>query len=284
MLKLVDVLGIKAEDYTKYKIHFATGGNDNKDALRLFYSDGFEKDQELQSKRNFERQFVISLIFYDVDIWLFAGVFEVIEKGVFVPSSTWPHFKYTLNKMPIQTDLIGRALVRYVKKYRQSYVYLENQTVLQGVILPVSDMEICEIRRERITVKDFPGFDWVNISYDILKKVVSENIPSWKNALSKVKGVYLIVDSATGKQYVGSANGTDALWQRWSDYAKTGHGKDVELIKVLETNGEDYKKNFNYSVLEICNLNTSDAYIIGREQHWKESLMTSTRQFGFNRN
>ena len=46
--------------------------------------------------------------------------------------------------------------------------------------------------------------------------------------------------------------------------------------------GEDYKYNFKYSILEVCNMNLGNDYIIERETHWKEILLT--RQFGLNRN
>ena len=54
------------------------------------------------------------------------------------------------------------------------------------------------------------------------------------------------------------------------------------LRDLLEVNGNDYKMNFQYSVLEISNLNTSDIYIFERETHWKEILLT--RKFGLNSN
>ena len=105
---------------------------------------------------------------------------------------------------------------------------------------------------------------------------------SWKSALSNVKGVYLIVDTLTGKQYVGSAYGNECIWHRWANYAKDGHGGNIELKKLLKENGEDYKYNFKYSILEVCNMNLGNEYILQRETHWKEILLT--RIFGLNKN
>jgi hypothetical protein len=100
--------------------------------------------------------------------------------------------------------------------------------------------------------------------------------------LSNVKGIYIIVDTLTGKQYVGSAYGDECIWQRWSNYAKDGHGGNVELKELLKANGEEYKYNFKYSILEVCNMNLGNEYIISRETHWKEVLLTRT--FGLNKN
>ena len=101
-------------------------------------------------------------------------------------------------------------------------------------------------------------------------------------AVSKANRAKLIVDTLTGKQYVGSAYGDECIWQRWSNYAKDGHGGNVELKELLTLNGEEYKYNFKYSILEVCNMNLGNEYIISRETHWKEVLMT--RKFGLNKN
>ena len=61
--------------------------------------------------------------------------------------------------------------------------------------------------------------------------------PSWQAALSSISGVYLILDTKTGKTYVGSAYGEGGIWQRWSCYAETGHGRNVELIALLQSKG-----------------------------------------------
>ena len=147
---------------------------------------------------------------------------------------------------------------------------------------PIANMPLSYILDKRVALTDFLGFDQVNIDYKVLKHIVSDNIISWKSALSNVKGIYLIVDTLSGKQYVGSAYGDECIWQRWSNYAKDGHGGNVELKELLKVNGEDYKYNFKYSILEVCNMNLGNEYIIERETHWKEVLLT--RRFGLNKN
>ena len=143
-------------------------------------------------------------------------------------------------------------------------------------------MCISSILDKRVSITDFMGFDQVNIDYETLQVIVRDHIPSWKSALSNVKGVYLIADKSTGKQYVGSAYGDECIWQRWSAYARDGHGGNLELKELLKANGANYKYNFKYSILEVCNMNLGNEYIIGRETYWKEVLQT--REFGLNRN
>ena len=59
-------------------------------------------------------------------------------------------------------------------------------------------------------------------------------------------------------------------------------GGNVELKRLLAQHGADYAENFRYSILEVCNMNLGNDYIIGRESHWKNILMT--REFGLNEN
>jgi len=61
-----------------------------------------------------------------------------------------------------------------------------------------------------------------------------------------------------------------------------GNMKNKELKNLLSVHGSDYKKNFQYSVLEVSNLNTSDIYIFERETYWKEVLLS--RKYGLNSN
>ena len=64
-------------------------------------------------------------------------------------------------------------------------------------------------------------------------------------------------------------------------------GKDGDIkpnlqTKLLKINGAEYRYNFKYSMLEVCNMNLGNDYIISRESHWKEVLLS--RQFGLNSN
>ena len=281
MINLHELLNIKQEDFYNYKVHFATGSHNRKEPYNIFLNDGFKEWQECQSGKNFGRDYILSLIYYDKDIWMFGGVYKVLPVQPVPISSNngWTGWKYKTELTDCAIDYIGRAFFRFKKEFRASYPTLE-LAPKKGE--PIAKMPLSHILDKRVSLTDFLGFDQVNIDYKTLKHIVSNNIVSWKSALSNVKGIYLIVDTLSGKQYVGSAYGDECIWQRWSDYAKDGNGGNVEFKELLKTNGEDYKYNFKYSILEVCNMNLGNEYIIERESYWKEVLLT--RRFGLNKN
>ena len=280
MIKLVNLLNIKEPDYLDYKLHFAIGRDNKKEPYNKFLVDEFKEWQECQTQKNWSRKYIISLIYYDKDLWLYGGVYEVLPiKPKPIDENKWKGWKYETKLLDIQRDLIGRVLFYYKKEFRASYPTLELKNT-KGMM--PSDIYVSSIFDKKVAITDFLGFDQVNIDHNTLRLIVKDNILSWKSALSNVKGIYLITDKITGKQYVGSAYGDNCIWQRWVEYAENGHGGNVELKELLQKNGENYKFNFKYSVLEICNMSLGNEYIINRENHWKDVLLT--RKFGLNKN
>ncbi len=265
MIKLVDFLNIKDCDLKNYKIHFAIGTKDKLEPYQTFLIGDFDEWQSVQANRNFNLDYVISLIYCKKDVWMFAGVFKVCSQPKTVLHKGKECWKYTLEKTDMQNDMIGRAFVEYNKNFRASFM--------------VARFSLIETMHISFGASPFFGF---NVTYQTLKYIIDNDIQSWKSALSNVKGIYLISDTKSGKQYVGSAYGDECIWQRWQAYAKTGHGGNVELKNLLEQNGIDYKNNFRYAVLEVCNMNLGNEYIIARESYWKDILMT--RKFGLNSN
>jgi hypothetical protein len=241
----------------------------------------FKDWQEQQTNKNFRRKYILSLVYYDKDIWMFAGIYEVlpVKPTPIRNDNGWDGWKYETKLTDKAKDYIGKAFFKFKKEFRASYPVLELDPK-NGE--PIAKMQLSHILDKRVALADFVGFDKVNIDYKTLKYIISDNISSWKSALSNVMGIYLIVDMLTGKQYIGSAYGDECIWQRWSNYAKDGHGGNIELKELLKENGEEYKFNFKYSILEVCNMNLGSEYILGRETHWKEVLLT--RKFGLNKN
>jgi hypothetical protein len=141
-------------------------------------------------------------------------------------------------------------------------------------------LQLCELEEILPQVYNndiFPGYAHVNISWRSLSVAIKK--PTWRTALGNQKGVYLLVDSKTGKKYVGSAYGDDMLLGRWENYIQTCHGGNKLLIKLPKDYIKDY---FYFSILETFNQNEDSQVIIDREKHWKEVFMT--RQFGYNDN
>jgi hypothetical protein len=122
----------------------------------------------------------------------------------------------------------------------------------------------------------FPGFDRLVLNYSQLQAVMREHrYASWRTALSSVVGIYLITDTLDGRQYVGKADGTENIRQRWSIYATNGHGGNVEL-KNLDPN------SFRYSLLRVFDPSTPTSAINDAESHFKVAL--DSRRHGLNRN
>ncbi|PYL06855.1 MAG: hypothetical protein DME33_12420 [Verrucomicrobia bacterium] len=163
--------------------------------------------------------------------------------------------------------------MRFSKSFRASYLVGANFA---------DQLIVSEIREEKLSIADFPGFNGVRLSFEMLASIIRQDNPSWRAALASIAGVYVVVDRTTGKQYVGSACGGVGLWQRWSNYAATGHGGNKELREVLKQRGIEHAYKFRFSLVEVCDINASDEYILSRESHWKDALLT--REFGLNCN
>ncbi len=267
-MKVANVIGLTEELIKKTKLHLAIGSRDRFEPLYQFYRDGFKEWQESQNKKNFEREYILSLIYFGKDEWLFAGIFR--KKGLEVKSDK---IFYKTELLDFGEEFIGRLVIKYEKTFRQSYPYLENC---------INQFALSEIRKERYTVEPFPGFENVKIKHELLKSIISQEENSWKTALSNVKGIYLISDLTTGKLYVGSAYGENAFWNRWTDYVKFGHGGNKKLKKLISEKGTEYVENFQYSILETRSMNSEDDEIINRESFWKDILLS--REFGYNEN
>lgn len=254
-----------------YKVHLASHAPDGDSPLQAFLNGRFQEWQEAQTKRNFPREHVISLIqLSERDRGLFAGVYKVLDHEW---NESIKRFVYNTELLDGQKDWIGRVIVQHHRTARQPY--------LNGA-LDGGPFAVCAIREQRMSIEEFPGFNWTCVPYVKLKTIVGQDVVSWRSPLSKVKGIYLITDMFTGKQYVGKADGQSGIWQRWCSYVTFGHGGNKELRELLCSNPPEYLEHFQFSILEIADLQTSDLEIDARESHWKEVLRT--REHGYNSN
>jgi hypothetical protein len=268
MIGLIDFLQASKVAFAlaETKVHLACW-NGIEHPLEVFFAGRFKKWQEHQNRRNFGCKHILSLIDLGASHWLFVGVYDVHS---FAPHPKYPSvFLYSTSLRPGQDDLIGKVIVSH-QRTRQSYVWLRAEVALPLV----------ELRREKMTVGDFPGYNAVTISHSKLRIITQQKLASWRAALANIKGVYLITDTSTGKHYVGKASGNVGIWQRWCAYADNGHGGNVELKALLVTNGPDHVRHFQYSILEIADTHASDGDILARESYWMTALQS--RKFGLN--
>ncbi len=144
------------------------------------------------------------------------------------------------------------------------------------------DKEIVEIFSVGF-VKSFHGYQNVILSFEELNKITKnpDAHRQWKNALSSVYGIYLILDKEDGRQYVGSAYGKDGIWGRWSTYTRTKHGNNKLLMELLYSDPERYKK-FQFSILDILPSTSMKDEVIQLETTIKSKLGSNV--FGLNAN
>jgi hypothetical protein len=252
------------------KLHMAVH-NGIENPLDVYLRGEFDEWQRSQNRRNFEREFVVSLIQLPPrNTWLFVGAHQVL--GCEFLNLPCPYL-YTLRKIELTSEFDGRLVVSFKRPGRQSYLNAEKWS---------DSMDVWEIRPERMQIKAFPGYSWAMLTQQELDTVVKQGVESWRSALSAVSGVYLIADRSSGKLYVGSANAGEGIWSRWCSYAANGHGGNRELRQLLEREGYEYCSNFQYGVLEIADTHASEEDVRERESYWKRLLLT--REYGLNRN
>ncbi|GLI38141.1 hypothetical protein GHYDROH2_16420 [Geobacter hydrogenophilus] len=271
-MRIFDLLSLLNPKITpsESKVHLATW-NGEENPLDVYLAGDFDEWQRWQTRRNFERKFVVSLISLPgADKWLFAGVH--ISSGAKWVQQSLLHY-YNLNEDKNCSKMNGRIVASFSRPGRQSYLNGENW---------IEQITLSEIFAEPLTIGEFPGFRAVSLTMGELELIVRQSLESWRTALSNVAGVYLISDTASGKLYVGSASGEGGIWQRWSCYAVDGHGRNSELRKILSEHGLERANHFCFSILEIADINASREDVLRRESHWKNVLMTRTH--GLNAN
>ena len=272
--KSVFSLAYPVLDLFDCKVHLANVNPDGKDPLVSFLTGDFKEFQEKQSRKNFTKKYVMSLIQLRGrnNKWLFAGIYKVNGVHSFENSKGKAHFRYDTEELPDEYGMVGRLVITYEKSGRQPYLLL-NPDLLER-------MKVAEIKPKRHEIDEFPGNDKDRLSKEELTHIVNQNIESWHAGLS-YPGIYLITDTLAGKHYVGKADGDEGIWQRWCQYAKDSHGGNIGLKQVLKANGSGYAKNFQYSILEITVGKTADE-VYERENHWKAVL--DSKSHGYNEN
>lgn len=166
-----------------------------------------------------------------------------------------------------RSDLLGDLESRLVIGWRSPRTWaLKAMTAARYPVMEIADAQ--PVR--------FPGFSALTLDYPQLQAVIREHrYATWRTALSSVVGIYLITDTQDGRQYVGKADGSESVLQRWTAYATNGHGGNVEL-KGLDPGC------FRFSVLRIFDPATPSREVNAAESHFKHAL--DSRRHGLNRN
>lgn len=170
------------------------------------------------------------------------------------------HFYYKMAEVSGFEELNERVIIDWGKS-----------TITWHQWLHKNDKEVVAIERKSI---DWvcPDYEEIILSYEQLQRIFKDQISVWKNKLSSSNCIYVISDSKSGSLYVGSTYNREGIWGRWKDYASTGHGGDVELIKLLEADPEYAKKYFTWAILQVLPLGIQDEKAIHIETLWKNKL------------
>lgn len=214
---------------------------------------------------------------YGPEYFIFGGLFQVntvVPKVLGGPG-------YELKPLHQYSEYIKRLIIKLERPVGRD-LYLRWYEKLQDSKL---NPEIYELAPDT-KLGTFPGYQNIRLRHHELQRIIANDEPSWKDALSSVKGVYIITDLSNGKLYVGSASGeANGLWQRWAGYAHllnlTGGNKELEQLRSA-LGDKHIIDNFQYSILEIFDPKTNAETILQRESFWKLALIS--REHGMNRN
>ena len=268
---------LQIDDLHKYKVHAARW---NQEANPL---DVFLTDREawhcwnafFNGRHDFNRPYIISLMdfYHERDAWLFGGIYRVLNHASKPASELAGTHAYDVELMDTGADMIGRLKVKLdLSKVRQVRLNAERY---------VDRMELIEVLRSPYSGPGFAGYDQASLNWSDLVSIVRNDRADWKTALRHMKGVYVIT-FADGRNYVGSAYGDVGLWSRWSAYATSRHGGNIEMRKLHEATDGAFIEDARFTLVEAWPTRTEDRHIIKRESYWKDALMS--RKTGVNRN
>ena len=273
-LMLNDILHLDLEDIGRTKIKF-NQYNGEIEPMEVYLQNPEEVNTKWLFWRTKRRYFnvgeiAICLFQLSWDTWLLSTIKKVVKEiGVL------NGVNYEGEELEQYEPFFGRVILKYRKTHQTQVLFANNL---------IQNLEVNQILPSTFDGIDFPGYDKVRLSYDQLSIIVNRRKQDWISALENQKAVYLITDTNTGKQYVGSAYGENGmLLQRWSNYVNDGHGGNMRLREIVEEKGIDYvKNNFQYAILENYNARTDTHVIRKRESWWKRTL--GSRAYGLNAN
>jgi hypothetical protein len=172
-----------------------------------------------------------------------------------------------MKKLDFMTEYEDRLFVDWTNPSANYGRYLDDEKYFVHAILTSRDNCIGSLPAEYFRI---------HLKFDELQKMFNYEIDNhdWIEYLKSRSGVYLILDTLSGDQYIGSAYGELGFYGRWSDYAQKKDG-NIGLL------GKEYAF-FEFSIIHEV-LNSASEYAIrSAESELKISL--GTKVFGLNHN
>ncbi len=216
----------------------------------------------------------------------FYGVYKVLghvpaNEGMEIPrGQEWGNgckFFYKLERNPQFDTFRDRLIVDWGKGTINWQVWLNQK----------NNKEVLEMLPPGRSLPPFVDYLKFSLTYRQLRDLFrnEEAHRDWKNPLSAVSGIYLVLAETSGDMYVGSASGTSGIWGRWRVYARpgpdSGHGGNDQLRKLI-AGDSGYPEGFRFSVLQILPISTASTEVIQWEQLYKQKL--GSRAIGLNSN
>ncbi len=253
------------------------------DVHALAQTGHLETYQKYQAKPLLECPFAVSFLGGKGTRAIFAGAYAVEDRadgdGVPATPAGFPHPElsklscyYEMEELPGFDDLKGRVVIDWGNSALSWHQWLD----------PKRPKEVIEILPSGY-VGDFPGFDSVVIDHVSLVALIAnpDANRTWHTLLREVAGVYLILDTSSGHQYVGSAYGREGILGRWAQYASSGHGGNQQLRALVE-NAPGHKSHFQYAILATLPKAASRDDVLAMEALYKRKL--GSRAHGLNSN
>jgi hypothetical protein len=270
---LTELLRLRGLDPSQHSVKVVRH-EDSRVNIHKFTRSEFEIYQNHQSKRVFDGvDYVVSFIGEERGLARLVGVYRVnTPNAVRPPKLSVPNaeLRRSIKRAPLHYDL--RPLPQF-KDFEDRVVVKWTGAHINWVqkILPRDKpvVQILPLGRE----KAFTQYGDVFLTYDELCRIVrySDANADWHTALSSTAGVYLIVDSRSGRLYIGSASGESGILGRWRQYAKDGHGGNKKL-KALLTGHSNLQQHFQYSILRTLSRSLTRTEVVRVEQDFKNKF------------
>lgn len=280
--RLLEFAGLDMSKRIKIARHHDT--TRNIDIHELYALHEFEIYQAYQEQNRFKDcDYLVSCLGLEKNQALFVGVYEVkgitevegFPKDINVSFKgkvkNGSKYKYDLHKLSGFEDFEKRLVINWQIIAQSWYQWIDTNEKEVVQLLPKG------------YVREFPGYYDINIVYRELQEIISDyNANSlWHKMLSSIAGIYLIVDTESGMQYVGSASGKEGILGRWRDYVNNGHGNNLKLKEILSEQPNRVHK-FKFSILRTLPNTLTKTEVVEIEGKYKEKL--GSRAYGLNSN
>jgi hypothetical protein len=279
-LRLLELLSLRKFD-SRRPAKLVRHQDERYDVQELLRKGWLETYQGFQRRPIFDGcHFIVSFVGTEGTKARLVGVYRVLGKrsgGSMTLPAECPHrewlkcdFFYELQKEAGFEDLENRVIIEWGKGALAWHQHLVDKEVVQ--ILPPGQF--------RPLFRDYLEFTLTRDELENLFKHEQANV-EWRRRLQAVAGVYLILATTTGDQYVGSAYGTEGIWGRWATYARIPDGGNV-LLKELLDRDPAYPEHFSYSILQVLPNTYARSEVLKCERRYKEKL--GCRAKGLNAN